>query len=345
MQHDPSRFSEWLKSKPQSGLARAIRIHKILIFTLTALMVPLLAHSVRAQQDATSSAADTTPNAPKHSNIQLTIQPSLGVTGQSITSGDSDVYGVLWIAGLDANVFCDGEPWQLGSKVYARFGEQVSASGPPVKTQDDLIVSVTPSRTIIAGPKIRLFLEVTGETQMAKGIAADSSPTKFLDPLFVYQSLFLGRRFSNQADDGSWQYDLTAGVGYALQETLAQNFVLSGNRQLVVTDQNPLSSVQNEVTLESGYSAIVDFNWQEQIGENLQVNAGWKTVAINRVQTPTLPEATTFFENARVTSLLEFGLQYKFLSIAYSGNLTYDRNVSLRRSLEQSLVFGFKLAL
>ncbi|MFI5201180.1 MAG: hypothetical protein ACHQNE_02185 [Candidatus Kapaibacterium sp.] len=297
--------------------------------------------SARAQEDSTQTSGAT----PKSSPVQHSIQPSLGVTIESSSEANQETFSAIALAGLDANYFADGEPWQLGMKLYARYGQQYSAAAPPVKSQDDLIMSITPSRTVLPGPKIRLFLETTGETHMAKGLADDSTPTKFLDPLFLYQSLFLGRRFSNQADDGSWQYDLTAGVGYALQETLAQNFILSGNRHFVVTDHNPLSSVQNEVTLESGYSAIVDFDWQEQIGENLQMNAGWKTVAINRVETPTLPAAKTFFENARVTSLLEFGLQYKLLSINYSGNLTYDRNVSLRRSLDQSLVFGFKLTL
>lgn len=292
-----------------------------------------------------ASIAQTADSAGSPSKIQHSIQPSLGVTIESISEADQETFSAIWIAGMDANLFIDGEPWQFGAKLYARYGQQHTQNAFPVKTQDDLILSITPSRTIFPGPKIRLFLEITGQTQMAKGFAADSAPTKFLDPLFVYQSLFLGRRFSNAAEDGSWQYDLTAGVGYALQETLAQNFILSGNRQFVVIDHNPLSNVQGEITLESGYSAIVDFNLQENIGENLQMTTGWKTVAINRVQTPTLPEATTFLENARVTSLLEFGLQYKFLSIDYSGNLTYDRNVSLRRSLDQSLVFGFRVTL
>lgn len=322
-------------------MSYTIRISKNLTFTLIAVTILMLAGSAHAQQDTTQTSGAT----PKSSTIQHSIQPSLGVTIESISEADQETFSAIAIAGLDANYFADGEPWQLGAKLYVRYGQQYSAAAPPVKSQDDLILSITPSRTILPGPKIRLFLETTGETQMAKGYADDSTPTKFLDPLFVYQSLFLGRRFSNSADDGSWQYDLTAGVGYALQETLAQNFILSGNRHLVVTDHNPLSSVQNEVTLESGYSAIVDFNLQENIGENLQLTAGWKTVGINRVQTPTLPEATTFLENARVTSLLEFGLQYKFLSIDYSGNLTYDRNVSLRRSLDQSLVFGFKVTI
>ena len=323
---------------------RTIPIYRNFILTLFAMMVSLLAHATRAQQD-TASIADTSTSAPKSPAVQHSVQPSLGVTIESTSETDQETFSAIAIAGLDANYFAGGEPWQLGAKLYVRYGQQYSADAPPIKSQDDLILSITPSHTIFPGPKIRLFLETTGETQMAKGIAADSSPTKFLDPLFIYQSLFLGRRFSNSADDGSWQYDLTVGVGYALQETLAQNFILSGNRQFVVTDHNPLSSVQNEVTLESGFSGIVDFNWQEQIGDDLQMNAGWKTVAINRVQTPTLPEATTFLENARVTSLLEFGLQYKFLSINYSGNLTYDRNVSLRRSLDQSLVFGFKVTI
>ncbi|HEY3876896.1 MAG TPA: hypothetical protein VGM92_15630 [Candidatus Kapabacteria bacterium] len=273
------------------------------------------------------------------------IQPSLGLTLQSVTEGDSDLVSAVWVAGLDGGYFYDGEPWQLGAKLHAIYGEQVANGKYPIKTQDDLIASITPSMTVIPGPQIRLFFETAAETQMASGIASDSSPTKFLDPVFIYQSLFLGRRFESAAEDGSWQYDLTAGVGYALQETLAQSFIFAQNRNVVVTENNPLSSVQNEITLESGYSAIVDFNLQENVNDNFQWTASWKTVAINRIAGPSLPEASNFFQNARITSLLITGLQYKFLSLSYTGELTYDRNVSLRRSLDQSLVFGFKATL
>ncbi len=295
----------------------------------------------QAQQDTTAQPADTTSAQPK-SPFQHTIQPSLGVTISSISSGDSDNFSAIWVAGLDASFFYEGEPWQLGAKLHAIYGEQNNGSAPPSITQNDLVVSVTPSRTILPGPQIRLFLETAAETQMGNGIVGDSIPTKFLDPVFVYQSLFLGKRFEGAADDGSWQYDLTAGVGYALQETVAQDFAFTQNRDIVVTTQNPLSSVQNEITLESGYSAIVDFNVQENLNQNFQFTTGWKTVAINRIAGPSLPHASTFFENARVTSLLQISLQYKFLCISYSGDLTYDRNVSLRRSLDQSLVFGYK---
>jgi hypothetical protein len=307
---------------------------------------------VRAQTDTASHAADTTTNTvdtttgtPKSPLYQHTFSPSLGVTIQSSSSSDTDALGAVWVAGLDASFFYDGEPWQFGAKIHAIYGQQNNGSQAPHKTQDDLVASITPSRTILPAFHIRLFLETAGETQMAPGVAGDSTPTKFLDPLFIYQALFLGRRFEGTADDGSWQYDLTAGVGYALQETIAQNFILSQNRNIIVTPQNPLSSIQNEVTLESGYSVIVDFNLQENIGQNLQYTAGWKTVAINRIAGQSLPAASTFFSNARITSLLETGLQYKFLSINYSGDLTYDRNVSMRRSLNQSLVFGFKMTL
>jgi hypothetical protein len=307
---------------------------------LIGLMLCICVRPTHAQQDTTAQATDTAV-APK-SPFQHTFQPSLGVTVTSTSSGDSDNYSGIWVAGLDASFFYEGEPWQFGAKLHAIYGEQNSGSGPPRTTQDDLVLSVTPSRTILPGPQIRLFLETAAETQMGNGVVGDSTPTKFLDPVFVYQALFLGKRFEAAADDASWQYDLTAGVGYALQETVAQNFIFTQNRDIVITQQNPLSSVQNEITLESGYSAIVDFNLQENVGQNFQFTTGWKTVAINRIAGPSLPHASTFFENARVTSLLQVSLQYKFLAISYCGDLTYDRNVSLRRSLDQSLVFGYK---
>ena len=236
---------------------------------------------------------------------------------------------------ISARVFMDGEPDQFQGRIDATYGQHISELVPQ-KTQDDLIVSITPSRTIVSSAGLRLFLEVTGETQFTKG-NVDSAVTNFLDPLFVYQSLFLGRRFSAASEDGSMSFDLTAGLGYALQQTVANNFVLQQNRNIVVSANNPLN--QSDVTIESGYSAILDVNYSKCVATDLRFTLDAKTVALTK------DDVHFNFSNARVTSLFSLGIQYKIINLTYNGHLIYDPNLSLERELSQFLGFGIKFDL
>ena len=179
---------------------------------------------------------------------------------------------------------------------------------------------------------------MTGETQFAPG-TVDSQPTNFLDPLFLYQSLFVGRRFANTSADGLGQFSLVAGVGYAFQQIITKNFILTQNRNFVVSANSPLSDVQGEVTFESGYSAIADLDYQRTIATDLSLHLSFKTVALSK------DGLGGDLTKARVTSLLLLSWQYKFLSLDYTTHLVYDSNVSPERELDQSLVFGLKLDL
>ena len=132
---------------------------------------------------------------------------------------------------------------------------------------------------------------------------------------------------------------MTAGVGYALQQTLADQFVLNQNRQVVIAEHNPLGDIQSGITLESGYCAIVSFNLKAKLGEKSSLRSSLKAVALTK------DDAEVKLRNARTTALLSFGFQYSVLSLDYSGHLVYDRNISDKRQLDQSLVFGFRFDL
>jgi hypothetical protein len=285
-----------------------------------------------------SESTEAAASAPAAKSLTFSCDPSLGITMESISRDGEESFTGQWLAGLQSKLFIDGERFQLNSSIYAKYGQLHSADAIPEKTTDDLILSITPSMTVLPVIGIGLFLEVTGETQFARGIV-DSSVTRFADPLFLYQSLFLGKRFVWASEDGTGSFDLTAGIGYALQQTFADKFVLEQNRQFVVTENSPLSDVQSQVTLESGYSGIVDLNYRTALTTDLTLKAGWKTVALTR------PDFTSDIKDARVTSLLLVGVQYSYFSLDYSGHLVYDRNIALRRSLNQSLVFGLRVSL
>ncbi len=294
-------------------------------FPIAIFLIFLLTTSAHAQEPAVDSIKP-------HHTTTLNFSPSLDVSITSDSKEGDEVISAEWLSALSARVFMDGEPDQFGGRIDATYGQHISEQEPQ-KTQDDLIVSLTPSRTIVSSVGLRLFLEVTGETQFTKGLV-DTAVTNFMDPLFLYQSLFLGKRISSQSEDGSMSFDLTAGLGYALQQTVANSFVLQQNRNIVVTSNNPLN--QAGVTIESGYSGIVDVNYSNDIATNLKLTFGAKTVALTK------GNLGGDLTNARVTSLFSLGFQYKIINLSYRGHLVYDRNVSLRRELSQFLGFGLK---
>jgi hypothetical protein len=185
---------------------------------------------------------------------------------------------------------------------------------------------------------LRLFFEVTGETEMAEGIV-DGVESKFLDPLFLYQTLYLGHKTHDTWDEGNTELVFILGVGYAYQQTLANKFILEQNRKFVIDEGNPLQNVQDQFTVEKGYSAVLQFNFSKNIGENFSFKESFKTVLLTK------DGFTRNIENSRVASLLLSGIQYKFFSIDYTLHIIYDRNVSLRRQLDQTMVFGLKFTI
>jgi hypothetical protein len=301
----------------------------IIITEVTTLL--LQCGSAYGQQVAVDSTA--TPSPAAHHATTSNLSLILNVNMSSDSREGNEVMSADWLSSVSAKVFMDGEPDQFAGRIDATYGQHVSELEPQ-KTQDDLIVSFTPSRTIVPVIGLRLFLEVTGETQFTEG-HVDTTATNFLDPLFLYQSLFVGKRLSSVSEDGITQFNLTAGVGYALQQTMANSFILQQNRNIVVTANNPLN--QSGVTIESGYSAIVDLNYMKMTQSCLMFTLGAKTVALSK------DDLKGDLTKSRVTSLFSVVLQYKIVNINYQGHLTYDANVSLRRELSQFLGFGLKL--
>ncbi len=164
----------------------------------------------------------------------------------------------------------------------------------------------------------------------------DSTTTKFLDPLFLYETLFLGHKTHTTSDDGSTELDLVFGVGYAYQQTITNKFTLAQNRKFVVDENNPLQNIQDQFTVEKGYSGIIELDFIKRIGENFSFKTSVKTVILTK------EDFTQSIKNSRVGTLVLAGLQYRFLSIDYTMHLLYDKNISPRRQLEQTMVFGLK---
>jgi len=112
--------------------------------------------------------------------------------------------------------------------------------------------------------------------------------------------------------------------------------VLEENREFVIGEGNPITDVQDQVSLESGYSAVFHIEYQNNISGSLNFNTSLKTVALTK------SAAIETVEDSRVSGLLLGGLSYGIISADYSMKLTYDKNYSVRRMMDQGLVFGLK---
>lgn len=312
----------------------------VLLFLLLAL--PL---NAAAQLDTTGSPSKPATAAEdvaedlhdETSIIDFSLTANGGATFNSIDQSEEEkTQNVQWVSGIRSSFNLTAEPFQLYNSVYAQYGQLHEDGELPKKTKDNLILTVMPSVAIFPGSTLRLFLETTGETTMGDG-DVDGIPTKFLDPLFLYQTLFVGQKHHDEAEEGEWSFDLIYGVGYALQQTFAKQFILEENREFVIGEGNPITSVQDQVSLESGYSAVFQLEYQSNITDLFNFNASLKTVALTKT-----PSVKTL-SDSRVSGLLLGGLSYGIISADYTMKLTYDKNYSVRRMLDQGLVFGLKL--
>ncbi|MFI5262975.1 MAG: hypothetical protein ACHQM6_00510 [Candidatus Kapaibacterium sp.] len=321
-----------------------MKIHHFIILIASLLIAKgVFAQDTTAAKTIDSAAAKTldapaaqvVEPAETHAVFHFTASPSIGFTFQGISKDGEESEDLQWLSSLQAKLGYEGNPFQLNMSMFLQFGQQVSHESAPKKIQDDLQASVVPSLTLSQKYGLRLFLEVTGETEMAEGIV-DGVESKFLDPLFLYQTLFFGHKTHKTWNDGNTDLEFVLGVGYAYQQTLANKFILEQNRQFVVNEGNPLQNIQDQFTVEKGYSAILQFNFATNIGDNFTFKESFKTVLLTK------DGFTRDIQNSRVASLLLTSVQYKFISVDYTLHIIYDRNVSRRRQLDQTMVFGLK---
>ena len=266
-----------------------------------------------------SIATDSIENDSGEKKVHFQIRPSLG-----LTYGDSNADGVKtsnlqWLGTVNSDFDYIGKKFDLSWTLFMQYG-QSKMQGESAKTlQDAFILSITPSIPIIKKPSIRLFLETTAETQLGKG-SIDDNPTGFFDPLFLYQTLFLGQKHYSFKEDDNTTYELTYGLGYAFQQTLNKNLEI----------QNDIPG--NNSNFESGYSAIIEFNMNSQITETISFVLNAKAVALSR------EDLFSDFNEVRRTILIRSGLFYKKVGFEYNYHQVHDLNLSANDLVDQSVM-------
>ena len=265
-------------------------------------------------------AADSTGVA---SERRFSFSPSLGLTLNSSRVDGVKKSSFQWLATLDAGFSYTGEKFDFSSKLYAAYGETKQQGAGSEKLQDLLIVTLTPSVRIIKFPAIRLFLETTAETSFRKG-ELNSQETGFLDPVFLYQTLFLGQKHYSPEKNDKTRWSLTYGVGYSFQQTFNKNF-------RVVND---LSGGNSE--FESGFSALTDFALESDIGKDFTLDVSLKGVVLAR------GSLRDGLPSARRSLLIRSGIFYKKTGLEYNYYYLMDPNLSLFKKIDHSLMFTLR---
>ncbi len=267
--------------------------------------------------------------------IDFMLSPTLGFNLQSSSyERGEETISAQWLGSLRSKLDIYGSTFNFNSSVTAQYGQIISKEDVPQTTQDNLMVSIMPSMSLFEKLQLRLFFDNVLQTSMDNNDNY-GNPISFLDPAYLYHTLFLGQDYKWENDEYTSSFNIIYGVGYAVQQTYTDKYILEENKDFIIDDDNPLSDVQSHFTLETGYSGILKFTYDTMISEDFSFYTDFSIAAITK---------DSFFEDVSkvsVNGIFYSTLKYKYFSLQYSANLTYDEQIYSHRQLEQTLVFGF----
>lgn len=296
----------------------------LFVFLLLSLLPPVL----RSQTTA----------APEKSEFSYLVRPSFTFFMSTAQKKDAESLLLSMYGQLRSQMSFDLFSMHVKSYLNADFKREAYSDAAPKNLRDDLIVSFIPSVVVSKLYNVSLFLELTMETDMANG-ERDGIKTSFMDPAFFYETLYLGQWVDWKSDDKSQRLSLRYGIGYAFQQTMTSNFLLTEERKLTLDPENPLSAVRKakNVKLESGYSGLVSFEYSNDITENLSAFIRTFGIALSK------GDLGSFFEESHAVGEVETGVTYKVFSFRYNLRIVHEPNYSKRRQLDQSASFGIQL--
>ena len=260
----------------------------------------------------------------QESNLEFNARSNIGLTFTSISKeGTSE--NLEWLLNLQANFNYHSENFHFDSDWFINYGQIVSTGNTPIKTQDVFIFNLMPSIKLIDTPSIRLFFQSKAETQLKKGYIGEQE-TNFLDPLFLTQTIFVGEKNNLIQYTDDQKLELVYGIGYSFQQVIKKHFVLS-SEDMPSSDAEYINSP----------SAVLKINFNKTFSKDVSFSASMNSLFMMKKD---------FFKstsNSRFSSLILANFDIKFISIQYTNRLVYDRELSKKRELEQSLVLGITI--
>lgn len=257
------------------------------------------------------------------SKWHVKIHPSLGLTVGLTNYESVKSTNLQWLATLNSNIDYLGEKFDFSSSLIAQYGQSKKSGENAEKFKDVFILSLTPSIPLVKRPAIRLFLETTAETYLGKG-TLQNNPSGFCDPLFLYQTLFLGQKHYSYEKNDKVKWEITYGLGYSFQQTFNNSFQLQNN----ITGHRQ--------GFESGFSGILEFNVDYAISKNVNFNLSSKALALSR------EGLFNHFDSARKSIILIAGIFFTKIGVEYNYHYVNDANLSLFPTIDQSLMLTLR---
>lgn len=252
------------------------------------------------------------------------FHPSLGLTFGTTNYESVKSTNLQWLGTLNSNVDYLGKKFDFSSSLFAQYGQYKKSGKPAEKIKDALIFTVTPSIPIFRRPSIRLFFETSAETNLGKGMQGNFE-TGFCNPLFLYETLFLGQKHYSYKKNDKFNYELTYGLGYSLQQTINNNFQIQNNQ------------TGSKQGFETGFSGILEFNMDYALNKDISFNFSSKSLVLFR------ESLWKNFDTARKTILITTGIFFKHIGLEYNYHFVDDGNLSPFPMIDQSLMVTLKI--
>lgn len=272
------------------------------------------------------------------SSFTYLVRPAFTFLMSTVQKPEGEALNMTLYGQLRAQCAFDLGEVHFRSYVNMDLMRQAFSDAEPITMRDDLVASFIPSVVISDFAKLSLFLEMTMETKLTNNEVGGVA-TRFMDPAFFYETLYIGQWYDWKSDDNSHRISTRYGVGYAFQQTVRNRFLLTDQRMMNLDPENPLSAVAQapSVTLESGFSALAAFEYNGDLSENFTAFVQAFAVALSK-------ELFGFtYRQSHAVMQLGTGMNYKLFSLRYDMRLGYDPNYSLRRQLDQTVSFGVQL--
>jgi outer membrane protein W len=253
----------------------------------------------------------------------VTVHPSLGLTVGTSNYESEKSTNLQWLGTINSHMDYIGRKLDFSSTLFAQYGKSKKSGEEAEKIKDAFILSLTPSIPLIRKPAIRLFLETTAETNLGKG-TLQNNPTGFLDPLFLYQTLFVGQKHYSFQKEDKFKWELTYGLGYSFQQTFNKKFQLQSNL------------TGNRQGFESGFNGVLEFNMDYAISKSVQLTLSSKAMALSR------ESILKNFDSARKSILLNAGLFFSKIGLEYNFHYVKDLNLSSLAMSDQSLMLTLR---
>jgi hypothetical protein len=281
--------------------------------------------------------AQTSNEAPER-GFEYVIRPAFSFLMSTVHKPDDEALALSMYGQLRTQCTFDIGGVHFKSYVNLDYIRQAYSDRYPETMRDDFVVTMIPSVILSKETNISLFLELTMETRLTNR-TLNGDTTSFMDPAFFYETLYVGQWKEWKSDDGLQKFSMRYGVGYAFQQTVANRFLLTGERAINLDPENPLSAIRQapNVTLESGYSLLAAADYNGTLSENLTAFLQAFAVSLSK------KVIGGSFKQSHVVTQFGAGLTYNVFSLRYDFRMLYDPNYSFRRQLDQTATFGIQL--